>query len=303
MEGYVTIAHDQLFKELLRTFFREFLALFLPEVEARLDFARVTFLDKEVFTDVPEGSRRELDVVAQVYTLDGVPELIVLHIEVQARREREFPYRMFEYYALLRLRYKLPVVPVVVYLTAGAGGLHEAIYEETLFGRTIVTFRFSSIGLPDLAADDYRDLDNPLAPAVSALMRPSALGRTFQKAFGLRRVLHSAVDEARKALLINIIETYVTLDTTEEDAFRRLLGQEQLQEVTQMLTVYEERGILMGKRDMLLKQLQFKFGALPEDIVAKVQALSTEAELDRLSERLLSAQDLADLGFSAAQEP
>lgn len=96
MGRHVTIAHDQLFRELLRAFFREFLALFFPEVEARLDFARVTFLDKEMFTDIPAGSRRELDVVAQVYTLDGAPEMIVLHIEVQSQRAREFPYRMFE---------------------------------------------------------------------------------------------------------------------------------------------------------------------------------------------------------------
>jgi hypothetical protein len=59
----VMIAHDQLFKELLRAFFQEFLELFFPEVAARLDFARVTFLDKEVFADVPEGSRRGLDLV------------------------------------------------------------------------------------------------------------------------------------------------------------------------------------------------------------------------------------------------
>jgi hypothetical protein len=74
--GHTTTPHDQLFKELLRVFFREFLELFFPEVAARLDFARVVFLDKEVFTDVPEGSRRELDLVAQVYTQDGTPELI-----------------------------------------------------------------------------------------------------------------------------------------------------------------------------------------------------------------------------------
>ena len=56
--------------------------------------------------------------------------------------------------ALLRLRYKVPVFPVVVYLTAGSGGLREAVYEETLFGQTILTFHFQGVGLPDLAADD-----------------------------------------------------------------------------------------------------------------------------------------------------
>jgi hypothetical protein len=212
----------------LRAFFREFLELFFPEVAARLDFARVVFLDKEVFTDVPEGSRRELDLVAQVYTQEGTPELILLHIEVQAQREREFPYRMFEYYALLRLRYKVPVFPVAVYLVAGIDGLS---------------------------------------------------------------------DEARKSLLINIIETYMRLSETEEEEFRRLIRQEELQEVTHMLTIYEERGIIKGKRDALLKQLRFKFGDVPEAVAAKVQAIDTEAALDALLERVLQATTLADMGL------
>jgi hypothetical protein len=38
---------DQLFKELLQEFFRDFLELFYPAVASRLDFERVTFLDKE----------------------------------------------------------------------------------------------------------------------------------------------------------------------------------------------------------------------------------------------------------------
>ncbi len=59
------MAQDQLFKDLLRTFFREFLELFFPDVAARLDFSRVRFLDKEAFTDLPDGSRREADLVAQ----------------------------------------------------------------------------------------------------------------------------------------------------------------------------------------------------------------------------------------------
>lgn len=48
--------HDRLFKELLSTFFVEFVQLFLPDVHAYLDPASVAFLDKEVFTDVTAGA-------------------------------------------------------------------------------------------------------------------------------------------------------------------------------------------------------------------------------------------------------
>ncbi len=303
---------DQLFKELPHSFFREFLELFFPELAARLEFSRVQFLDKELFTDFPEGSRREPDLVAQVTTLDGEPELILVHVEVQAQHDRHFAYRMFEYYALLRLRYKLPVFPVVLYLRPGTGGLAEHIYTESLFGRDVLSFHYAVIGLPDLSAENYREQDNPLAPALSALMQPGALGRLHQKYLSVQQALLSSVDEARKSLLINLIETYLKLSAAEEEEFARLLGQEEAQEVRRMITVYEERGIakgieqgreqgiVQGKQDTLLKLLRHKFGALSEGITAQIQTLQTEAELDALLERVLDARSLAEMGLSAS---
>jgi hypothetical protein len=274
--------------------FREFLELFYPDVAARLDFSRVTFLDKEMFTDVPEGSQRELDLVAEVYTLDGEPELVYLHLEVEAERRRTFPHRMFEYYALLRLRRKSPVFPVVVYLSPGAGGLTQETYTETLFGREILTFRYECVGLPDLSADDYLEVDNLLAPGLSALMKTSRLGRTFQKIISIRRTVERDLDEARKALLLNIIETYLKLSETEEEEFRRMISQEESQEVRQVLTVYEVRGM----HKVLLKMMRAKFGELPEDVVAKVQAIQDEAELGMLTERAVKANSLEEIGLS-----
>jgi hypothetical protein len=87
------------------------------------------------------------------------------------------------------------------------------------------------------------------------------------------------------------------LSQAEEEEFRRLIRQEELQEVTQMLTIYEERGIIKSKRDALLKQLRFKFGDVPEAVSAKVQSVDMEAELDTLLERVLQANTLADMGL------
>ena len=142
--------HDALFKELLRAFFREFMELFFPDVAVRLDFARTTFLDKETFTDLAGGEQREADLAAQVYSLDGQPDIILVHIEVEARRRATFPARMFDYFTLLRWRLKLPVFPIAIYLSAGAGGLVVEEYVERLFERDINVFRYSAVGLPDL---------------------------------------------------------------------------------------------------------------------------------------------------------
>jgi len=292
------VSHDQLFKDLLQAFFREFMELFFPTVAARLDFTQTTFLMQEVFTDIPTGEQRSVDLIAQVMTLDGAPELILIHLEVQADRRPNFPARMSEYYMLLRLRLRLPVLPIVVYLVPGAGGLTRETHTEAVFDRTVLRFEYEAVGLPDLASEDYLELNNPLAPALSALMRPGPTGRLAQKLQSLRRVLLSDVDEARKSLLVNTIETYLTLSATEELQFEALMGHKEAEEAREMLTIYEERGIIKGKRVTLIRLLRRKYGELPEDLEARVLSIQTAEELDVLLDRFVDARSLDEMRLS-----
>lgn len=312
-------SHDQLFKELLRAFFREFIELFFPDMAARLDFGRVTFLDKELFTDLSEGDVREPDLVAQTYTQDGTPELALIHVEVQAQRRTVFRYCVFEYYALLRLRYKLPVFPIALYLVPGTGGITRETYTESLFGQAILTFSYAALGVPDLNADDYLEREGPLAPALAALMQASALGLARQKQVSLQRVAVSGLNDARKFLLANIIETYLKLTPEEQERYEQMLQQPEAREVRQMISVYElrgreagreegreegleagrEEGVLIGKRDILLRLLRLRFGAVPEAVEARIQSITSEEILDALADQVLTATALQDIQFPA----
>ena len=84
------MGHDQRFKEFLQLFLRDFLKLFYPEVEERLDFETLELIDKELFTDFPEGNPREADVVAKLRNREGSPEIVLIHVEIQSRSERDF---------------------------------------------------------------------------------------------------------------------------------------------------------------------------------------------------------------------
>ncbi len=57
--------HDRLFKQLLTTFFTDFLQLLFPQVLEYLDRTSIEFLDKEVFTDIAAGDRHEVDLLTQ----------------------------------------------------------------------------------------------------------------------------------------------------------------------------------------------------------------------------------------------
>ena len=49
------IDHDQLFKQLISTFFLEFLDLFAPDLAVNIDRDNFEFLPQEYFTDIIEG--------------------------------------------------------------------------------------------------------------------------------------------------------------------------------------------------------------------------------------------------------
>jgi hypothetical protein len=110
----MTVDHDRLFKELITTFFFEFLLLFLPEVAAYVDPAHVDFLDKEVFTDVTSGAAYEVDIIARV-RYRGKDACFLVHVENQARAERDFARRMFLYFARLEEKFGLPVYPIALF--------------------------------------------------------------------------------------------------------------------------------------------------------------------------------------------
>ncbi len=108
------IDHDANFKRLLTTFFHEFVALFLPEVSAYLDpTTPVEFLDKEIFTDLTSGERREVDLIAKVRFRDQ-DAFFLIHVENQASTRPNFPRRMFRYFAWLHEKYDLPVYPIAL---------------------------------------------------------------------------------------------------------------------------------------------------------------------------------------------
>ena len=104
----------RLFKELLTTFFVEFLELFFPEVIVYLERNSLEPLDKEIFTDVTAGERYEADLVLKA-RFRNQDSFFLIHIENQAQSQADFDRRMFRYFARLYEKYALPVYPVALF--------------------------------------------------------------------------------------------------------------------------------------------------------------------------------------------
>ena len=73
--------HDRLFKELLTIFFVDFVELFLPEIAADMERDSITFLDKELFTDVTSGEKHEVDIIVRA-RFRGSEAFFILHMGI-----------------------------------------------------------------------------------------------------------------------------------------------------------------------------------------------------------------------------
>src|SRR5437588_11508120 len=148
------VDHDRLFKELLRTFFKEFIALFLPEVVTYMDLGEPEFLDKELFTDVTAGDRHEADLVAKVRFREGAA-FFLIHVENQARAQAAFERRMFTYFARLHEAYGLPVYPIVRFVYDKPLRQEPDSYKVTFPDLEVLHFRYRVIQLNKLNWRDF----------------------------------------------------------------------------------------------------------------------------------------------------
>ena len=300
------MGHDQLFKDFLRAFLQDFLELVYPELAERLDFKTLHLLDKELFTDFPEGKMREADLVAEVETRDGSPNLVLVHIEVQLRTKPDFPERMFRYFVMLWLRHSVPIVPIVIYMRGGPAGVGFRQFMMLSFGEEQVRFRYRSVALARLDAQSYVDSGNPVAAALAAPMNRRRTKDTLTlRAVMLQRVAESALDDARKLLLTNMIETYFTVAPKHKERFRSIMSQESYREAQKMQLTWADKmkeegrheGLVEGKRATLIQLLGMKFDTIPDTTRARVQSLSLD-ELDTYLERVLSVDTLQEMGLS-----
>ena len=173
-----------------------------------------------------------------------------------------------------------------------------------MFGHEFLNFNYFHIGLKGISVDDYWDDDNPISWGFASLMDSGERERALLLIECYRRVRDSSLNEAEKSLLLNFIVTCFQLTPDEEADFQRLLEQEEYREVREMRETYfdklERQGVVKGMQNMLSKQLQAKFGSLPQEIVDRVKKIESEDRLAELAEKFVTASSLAELGLDKA---
>jgi hypothetical protein len=305
------IDHDQLFKQLLETFFTDFIELFAPVLSEYLDLSELIFLPQQYFTDIVDGDRKAIDLLVQVpirpeYITTGQTNFnILIHVENQANSQSYFAQRMFFYFAERHREYRVPIYPIAVFSFDEPKRDEPNQYSISLPELDVLTFNFQAIQLNRLNWRDFLQKRNPVAVALMSKMSIEEKDRPKVKVECLRLLVNLQLDPARSFLISSFVDTYLRLNSAEEQVFQAevakiqtVIEQEQIMELT---TSWMERGLEQERRSSISSLMELRYGLIDDQLTAILPALMAlpSREYNRLLLQL-SKQELIE-HFRSAQ--
>ena len=218
MGGFEAWTMIDLFKEVLTTFFIDFLEVFCPELAVYVERESIEFLDKEVFTDVTHGERHEADLVAKA-KFRGKPLGFLIHVEAQSQPQKVFGQRMFTYFARFHEKYDLPVYPIALFSYQMPMAPEPDGYRVDFPDLAVLKFRFRVVQLNQLEWRDFEDKMNPVIAAFMANMHRGPEEAASVKLACLRMLARLSLDPARRQLISGFIDSYLRLTMDETKQF------------------------------------------------------------------------------------
>ncbi|MDI4643990.1 Rpn family recombination-promoting nuclease/putative transposase [Cohnella hashimotonis] len=229
--------HDQLFKTLIRTFFKEFMELFFPDVAKEIDFSHTVFLSEEVATDLAGGRKGRVDLLIET-RLRGEETLIIIHIEPQSYYEPAFAERMFLYASKLYETHRRRILPIAVF----SHGRKRA--EPDRFGWSfpfldVMRFRYLRLQLKHRNWREFVGSANPVAAALLSSLGYNKSESLQVKLAFLRMLIRLELDPARMELLAVFFESYIRLGPDEEELLKLEVDRMKQGEASQVAKIME----------------------------------------------------------------
>ncbi len=301
---------DSPWKLILRLYFPDAIRFFFPEIATQVDWSEPPeFLDKEFQQIAPDAEigKRYADQLVKVQRLQEKPLFLLLHVEVQAAPERNFAERMFIYSLRIFDQFHQPASSLAI-LCDSQQDWRPQEYSLNAPG-SYHQFGFTVVKLLDYR-DRWQELEqdhNPFAMVVMAHLKTQATRRnaTDRKEWKLRliRTLYEKGYSRDDVLnLFKFIDWSMMLPEGLKQAFweelRTYEQERHMPYITSVEQIGFDRGIQEGRQEgrqegqraLVLLLLSQKLGPLPDEIAAKITALS----LDQLADLAIATLDFTD---------
>lgn len=166
------VKDDTLWKGILENVFDDFLRFFFIDADSLFNIEKgFQFLDKELEQLFPTDkgtAPKFVDKLVKVYTKSGIEEWLLIHIEVQGYREKDFAKRMFQYFYRILDKYDRPVTALAIF-TDDDKNFNPNVYEYDQLGTTN-TFKFKTYKV--IAQDEVvlSNSDNPFSIVILTVL-------------------------------------------------------------------------------------------------------------------------------------
>ncbi|MEO5376206.1 MAG: hypothetical protein H7832_00245 [Magnetococcus sp. DMHC-6] len=308
--------YDSPWKEILKAYFKDFLAFFLSEAHDGIDWKRAPeFLDKELdrITREAESGNRRVDLLVKVWLLDGDELWVLIHVEVQGNREPHFEERMFTCQYRAFDLYKKPVVSLAI-LADEEGTWRPSAFGYQKWGSK-VSFQFNALKLLDYLPqlDALESSTNPFAIVtlvhLTGKQTKNQPAERFQQKMRITRMLYERGFSRQQIVdLFRFIDWVLSLPEELDNQFWVNLSNfeenKKMPYITSVerighkrgveegmlagIQIGEQKGIQIGEQkgrqegrqeeaaSMLLKQIRRKFGQTPDWVTTKVTSANLE---------------------------
>lgn len=281
--------YDSPWKTIAEHHFEDCLAFYFPKLHAAIDWQIVPrFLEQELqqISWESEVGLRRVDKLVEVQLKDGLNLWLLLHIEIQHKRDDNFAERMFVYHYRIFERFHRHPVSLAI-LTDRAKAWHPKLYEWSQFNCTL------RLDFPAVKLLDYEDeamllaSPNPFALVTLAQLAENKAGKREERRYATKlrliRLLlkHGYSPEAIRNLLI-FIDWILKLPKVLEQELQLALADPSKRTIMRYITSWEEmaeeRGLEKGLKLAVRTILESRFGELPATLIDKIETLN-EAQL------------------------
>ncbi len=290
--------HDSPWKCVLELLFRPFLELAFPDVAARIDWTfEPISLEQELRTISPDSEvgLKPADKLVKVRLLDGTDQWLLVHIEVQMRRDPDLPRQLFTYYYYCILDHHGIRVVTLAILGDRSRTWRPTSYSNVFLGCS-TTFHFRICKTIDFEdqLDDPRQRSNQALFVIAAHLGTQRHRKEPQDLYQCRLKLNSEgyapveiqnllwlmdwlmpLPDALKIPFRNELQRRQPDKTMPHiTLFQKLGRQEGRQEGrTEGLTEGRQEGSLAQARESVIEALEIRFGEVSAELRERINAL------------------------------
>jgi hypothetical protein len=248
-------------------------------------------LDLEPISESLPATEHRPDFLAKVS--DGGGDFIV-HIEFQTAHDSAMPVRMVSYYGRILTKHKLPVYPIVLYLTP-EGAPVKGGYTSSVRNKHVMTFDYDVKRIWELVSEEVFEKELYGLYPLTFLMAGADIDECVRNLD--YAIKHNYLDR----------ECYICARVLAElkyppEVVKEMIGDELLKQSTfyketleEGVSIGREEGVAIGREKDILFVLATRFNQVPDRLSQRIRNLRERGSLfDDLIKLAVTAKDLGE---------